>query len=130
MEAELSLEDGNLIDFFELENEESEIRETVAREQWNSQKTSLTLINRRNPERDTEFYECKVYDSNPALHLLASKCQMRFVERDVIASARVSQNDLVQKQSESFKQEVQASFLRAKDLLKSKYLYLNGQVLS
>ena len=31
MEGELSLEDENLIDFFELENEESEIKDTVAR---------------------------------------------------------------------------------------------------
>ena len=126
----MSLEDGNLIDFFELENEESEIKETVAREQWNSQKTSLTLINRRNPERDTEFYECKVYDSNPALHLLASKCQLRFVEREVVVSARVSQNDVIQKQNESFKQELQGGFLRAKDMLKSKHVYLNGQIIN
>lgn len=96
MEGELSLEDEQVIDFFGLERDERDILDAVAREQWNVQKKSLTLISKPShgySKDDDDFYDCKVYENNSALLLIANKCQLRVIEREIIATARVNQKD-------------------------------------
>lgn len=85
------------------------------------------MKNNNSHNNQQEYDNSKIYLKNDYLIWIANMCQIKIIEKELVAFPKFRKNDNINHLREEDREEMVGSFVKQKDHIKRMPLFLNGQ---